>query len=121
MPKSHSQIEQSEPVAITYTFRPHFDGTLVTVGLITGTGDRCHRDVLWRGRLSIGRDDLAGLTPRRVAILLSDRLHETWADEMREMARAQSEAGVHLSLAKPPEPQEGATGAAVQQDTLPGL
>jgi len=110
-----SRIEQSDPVAIVYAFRPNFTDTLVTVALVSGTGSRCHRDTLWRGRLPVSRDTLRGLSPRECALLLGDELHGYW---QRDLAANEEPIAAPAGLLGAP---LGATGGTVTNDPLPGL
>jgi hypothetical protein len=110
-----SQIEQRDPIAIVFTFRPNFSDTLATVTLVTGTGTRCRHDVFWRGRVGLTRGSLAGLDRRECALLLGDALHAEWAG-----ARDHREAPAHDPAVGPGAPL-GAAGGTVTQDPLPGL
>lgn len=110
-----SRIEQSHPIAIIFAFRPNFTDTTAMVTLVTGTGDRCRRLILWRDHLPSNRHSLAGLDSRQCAILLGDELHTRWLVQLADEATARDAVG---GVSGAP---VGATGATVTNVPLPGL
>lgn len=106
------QLETPDAHWIVYAFYPWDEYTQAEVRLQSRVGGVGSSLVVWAGHLAVGRRDLAGRTPRDVAVLLGDELWQhLHANDVTDADPTAVGLGAPL----------GATGGIVGQDPLPGM